>query len=155
MSSVQGFVQAISPKPGKDHMGIMLDSEEWFNGNDKDIPSMSKGDKVKIEHHNGWINKIDVIEESNKDGTSREPSDAGKNSGEEGKATSGTENSSNKNTSLSPRQANITAQAATRLAAEMAATRPEDNHGEHIEEVSQLANGYTNIITNITGGLQE
>jgi len=50
MKEIEGWVEAISPKPDKDSYGIMLDNDEWFNGKPRIPDGVEKGSKVVIEY---------------------------------------------------------------------------------------------------------
>ena len=147
--TVKGRVQAISPKPSKDHMGLKLDNDEWYNGNDEDFPKMSKGDKLKITHDNEWVQEIDIIEEANEGEDSSQSSDAISGSG------SSNTGQTSSNNNMSPRQQGITANSAVKLAVENAETDYTDDKAAHLDEVDEKSQAYSNMIQDRLREIQE
>jgi len=144
-STIRGTIENFSPKPDEGYYGVLVDtgqSKKWLNGNG-DIPDkLSKGDKVKIEANtNGFIeiNSIEVVgsgsNQSSGEGEGRSDMDGqGK---AEGAAT----------THLS-KDEKISRKVAFKEACETIREKSSSDigNGEHIQEVSKLANGYLRIL---------
>jgi len=124
-------------------MGVKLDNDEWYNGGDEDIPEMSKGDKLTIEHDDGWIKEIDIMEEDSEGGEqTADNSDAETGSGRSNFGKS----SSSQNLNMSGRQASIMANSSVKMAVENTETDYSDDPKQHIDEVQEKSQAYQNIM---------
>jgi len=143
-STIRGTIQNFSPKPDEGYYGVLVDTgqdEKWLNG-EGDIPDeLSKGNKVKIEANtNGFIeiNSIEVVgSESDKSSGGSGGSDMDAQRTGDGAATD----------HLS-KDEKISRKVAFKEACETIREKSSSDrgNGEHIQEVSKLANGYLRIL---------
>lgn len=150
-SSFTGTIKNFSPKSSEDYYGILIDNgkeEKWLNGKGDPNESWSKGDKVKVKANMDEfieIQQIDVMESGASEAdASREGDTANSSVGE----------STGSDQSYTSKDDRINKKVAFKEAAETLRKQESDvelNHGEHIEALAGLANGYYNILKDIGG----
>jgi len=141
--TVKGRVQAVSLKPKKDYYGICID-DTWYNGSG-DLKENIEEAKVKLEVKENSedfidIKNYDILEEDSQDAQRREASNAGTG----GETNSGPKTSST-TTSMSERQAGITATSAVKQAREEVSVSYDEDKKKHLERVDEISQAYNNI----------
>lgn len=152
-SKVTGIIDGISDYKKNDFFNIALDDSDkddnWYIGDGtlRDYGELEKGDKVRLhfDDNQGSVTKVDIME------TGASEDEATRGSDSDNKQSYGGSTGSD---SYSSKDDRINKKVAFKEAAETLRTQEEDvdlNHGEHIEALAGLANGYYNILKELGG----
>jgi len=144
--TTKGKVEAVNDRSDEDWYGVLIDGD-WYNGNDSLDEDIEEGDIVAIKYS----------EEQNADSSWKSIENikrTGGTSPNSGSKAGGASNSSSKN-GLSDCQASIHAQTATKLAVEHADEEYNDDVSDYLDEVSERAQAYNNIMNQLYGENKE
>lgn len=136
--TVEGVVGKVVDRDSKDYFAIGLKREQGAAYHGNGSTDLQEGKKIVFEHDKGSIENI-----------KRTGGNKGLNSGS--RAGEASNSSSSSINGLSNRQASIHAQTATKLAVEHAEKSYNDDVGKYLDEVSERAQAYNNIMNQLHG----
>ncbi len=137
--TVTGTIKNFSPKPDEDYYGLLVEvdgEEDWYNGSGNPEDEWEKGDTIEFEYDTSkFIDMTDVsiVEESG--------GPAGPNTGSRDEGGSG-----DSSPTLSRKDKRILVQVAFKEARKASTMHPVEHQGQHLDEVSELVNGYYNLL---------